>query len=75
MMRSQIPSFRLPAEVLDEEVNQILHLGINAHFNTRVGSLRDTMAKGYDAVFVGTGAPKGKILKFRVATMQKPTYI
>ncbi len=63
MMRSQIPSFRLPAEVLDEEVNQILHLGINAHFNTRVESLRDTLAKGYDAVFVGTGAPKGKDLE------------
>ena len=36
MMRSQIPSFRLPAEVLDEEVDQILNLGISAHFNTRV---------------------------------------
>ncbi|MBK7009536.1 MAG: FAD-dependent oxidoreductase [Saprospiraceae bacterium] len=63
MMRSQIPSFRLPAEVLDEEVNQITDLGIKTHFNTRVESLREVMAKGYDAVFVGTGAPKGKDLE------------
>lgn len=60
MMRSQIPSFRLPIEVLDEEVNYILDLGINATFDTYVDSLKEILDKGYDAVFVGTGAPKGK---------------
>jgi formate dehydrogenase beta subunit len=62
MMRSQIPSFRLPEEVLNEEVNFILDLGIHTQFLTYVNSLRDVMGKGYDAVFVGTGAPKGRDL-------------
>ncbi len=60
MMRSQIPSFRLPISVLDEEVNFILRMGIHTHFNHYVSSLRDLLAKDYDAVFVGTGAPRGR---------------
>ncbi len=60
MMRSQIPSFRLPIEVLDEEVNYILDMGINATFNIEVESLKEILDKNYDAVFVGTGAPRGK---------------
>jgi NADPH-dependent glutamate synthase beta subunit-like oxidoreductase/ferredoxin len=60
MMRSQIPSFRLPLRVLDEEVNYILDMGINATFDVEVTSLRDILEKDYDAVFVGTGAPRGK---------------
>ncbi len=63
MMRSQIPSFRLPGSVLDEEVGYILNMGIHAHFNTYVSSLKEIIDKGYDAVFIGTGAPKGKDLK------------
>ncbi len=62
MMRSQIPSFRLPDSVLSEEVGFILDLGIHTHFNTRVESLKEILSQGYDAVFVGTGAPKGKDL-------------
>ena len=62
MMRSQIPSFRLPASVLDEEVGYILDMGVVTHFNTEVTSLKAILAKGYDAVFVGTGAPRGKDL-------------
>ncbi len=62
MMRSQIPSFRLPDEVLTEEVNFVLDLGIHCHFKTYVKSLRELLAMNYDAVFVGTGAPKGKDL-------------
>lgn len=61
-MRSQIPSFRLPESVLNEEVNYILDLGIHTHFNQYVTSLKETLAAGYDAVFVGTGAPKGRDL-------------
>ncbi|QFU76077.1 4Fe-4S dicluster domain-containing protein [Halioglobus maricola] len=60
MMRSQIPSFRLPIEVLDEEVNYILDMGINATFDTYVDSLKSILDKDYDAVFVGTGAPQGR---------------
>lgn len=61
-MRSQIPVFRLPPEVLDEEVNFILDMGINQHFQTYVSSLKDILQKSYDAVFVGTGAPRGSDL-------------
>jgi NADPH-dependent glutamate synthase beta subunit-like oxidoreductase len=60
MMRSQIPAFRLPVEVLDEEVNYILDMGLNATFDTEVQSLKDILNQDYDAVFVGTGAPRGK---------------
>lgn len=62
MMRSQIPSFRLPESVLDEEVNNILNLGIHSHFKTYVSSLKSVLDDGYDAVFVGTGAPRGRDL-------------
>ncbi|MCU0445893.1 MAG: FAD-dependent oxidoreductase [Microscillaceae bacterium] len=62
MMRSQIPAFRLPEEVLEEEVGYILEMGIHTHFNTYVSSLKEVLNKGYDAVFVGTGAPRGKDL-------------
>lgn len=62
MMRSQIPSFRLPDEVLDEEVGYVLDMGIHTHFNSYVNSLKEILDKQYDAVFVGTGAPKGKDL-------------
>jgi NADPH-dependent glutamate synthase beta subunit-like oxidoreductase len=62
MMRSQIPSFRLPIEVLDQEVNYILDMGVVTTFDHYVDSLKDVLNKGYDAVFVGTGAPRGKDL-------------
>ena len=62
MMRSQIPSFRLPTEVLNEEVGYILDMGIHTHFKTYVSSLNEILEKGYDAVFVGTGAPRGRNL-------------
>jgi len=61
-MRSQIPAFRLPESVLDEEVNYILDLGVHTVFDTYVASLREILDKDYDAVFVGTGAPRGKEL-------------
>jgi len=62
MMLSQIPAFRLPIEVLRQEVDYILNMGIATTFNCYVDSLGDVLAKGYDAVFVGTGAPRGKDL-------------
>ena len=60
MMRSQIPSFRLPIEVLDEEVNYILDMGVVTEFNIQIESMQEMLAKDYDAIFVGTGAPRGK---------------
>jgi NADPH-dependent glutamate synthase beta subunit-like oxidoreductase len=61
-MLSQIPAFRLPQTVLDEEVNYILDLGIHSYFNTYVSSLKEILQQNYDAVFVGTGAPRGREL-------------
>jgi NADPH-dependent glutamate synthase beta subunit-like oxidoreductase len=61
-MLSQIPAFRLPESVLDEEVNYILDLGIHTYFNTYVSSLKEVIEQDYDAIFVGTGAPRGKDL-------------
>jgi len=63
MMRTQIPAFRLPESVLDEEVNYILDMGVMTHFDIYVDSMKEILDKDYDAVFVGTGAPKGRALK------------
>ncbi|TQV80026.1 4Fe-4S dicluster domain-containing protein [Exilibacterium tricleocarpae] len=62
MMWTQIPRFRLPARVLDEEVNYILDRGVKLHANYEVTSLKAMVEQGYDAVFVGTGAPRGRDL-------------
>jgi NADPH-dependent glutamate synthase beta subunit-like oxidoreductase/ferredoxin len=61
-MRSQLPSFRLPESVLATEVNYILDMGVTTHFNHRVESIKALLTKGYDALFVGTGAPRGRDL-------------
>lgn len=61
-MLSQIPSFRLPETVLDEEVNYITGLGIHTYYNTYIKSLKKVLDDGYDAVFVGSGAPHGRDL-------------
>ena len=63
MMRTQIPSFRLPEAVLDEEVDYILDMGVHTHFNHYVSSMKEVLDQDYDAVFVGTGAPKGRDLR------------
>ncbi len=75
MMRSQIPSFRLPGSVLDQEVGYILDMGIQTHFNTYVSSLREIKNKEYDAIFVGTGAPRGKDLKDLPGRWDDPSHI
>ena len=62
MMLSQIPAFRLPIEVLRQEVNYILNMGVVCTFNRYVDSLKALLAQDYDAIFVGTGAPRGKDL-------------
>jgi formate dehydrogenase (NADP+) beta subunit len=62
MMRTQIPKFRLPDSVLDEEVGYILDLGMELRSGCRIDSLKALLAEGYDAVFVGSGAPRGRDL-------------
>ncbi len=61
-IRTQVPSFRLPARVLDGEIDQILDLGVNCFHGQYIESLKDFLTKGYDAVFIGTGAPRGRDL-------------
>jgi NADPH-dependent glutamate synthase beta subunit-like oxidoreductase/ferredoxin len=63
MIRTQIPRFRLPESVIDEEMGYILDMGVETRFGKRVESLKAVLAEGYDAVFVGCGAPRGKDLE------------
>src|ERR1700674_4595402 len=64
LMRTNIPSFRLPQTVLNEEIEMIAGMGVELKLNSPVGSLRQLLKDGgFDAVFVGPGAPKGKELK------------
>jgi len=63
LMRYNIPAFRLPIEVLNEEIAYIIDMGVEVHYNQRIESMKDLLDQGYDAVFVGTGAPRGKELK------------
>ncbi|MCC2097375.1 MAG: FAD-dependent oxidoreductase, partial [Hyphomicrobiales bacterium] len=62
MMRTQIPKFRLPDSVLDEECNYILDLGIEFRGGVKIESMKQLLDEGYDAVFVGSGAPRGRDL-------------
>jgi NADPH-dependent glutamate synthase beta subunit-like oxidoreductase len=64
LMRINIPSFRLPEPVLDEEIAYIVDMGVEVRYNSPVNSLKALLDGGeYDAVFVGSGAPKGKELE------------
>ncbi len=60
MMRSQIPKFRLPDNVIDEECAYITDLGVKLQMETWISSLREVLAQPWDAVFIGTGAPRGR---------------
>ena len=62
LMRINIPSFRLPAQVLDDECGYIIDMGATMKYGTPVESMKSLLAQGYDAVYVGSGAPKGKEL-------------
>ncbi|HWB48831.1 MAG TPA: FAD-dependent oxidoreductase, partial [Stellaceae bacterium] len=63
MIRTQIPRFRLPESVIDEEVGFITRLEPVLHLGERIDSLKAFLARGWDAVFVGTGAPRGRDLQ------------
>jgi len=63
LMRINIPAFRLPEEVLDEEIGYIVDMGVEMKYDTSIDSLKELLdSNAFDAVFVGTGAPKGKEL-------------
>ena len=62
LIRSNIPKFRLPPEVIDEEFNIIVEQGANLHLNHPINSMKDLLQESYDAFFIGTGAPKGREL-------------
>jgi len=61
-MRTQVPRFRLPEAVIDEETGYILDLGVEFVAGTRIDSMQAMLSQGYDAVFVGSGAPRGRDL-------------
>ncbi len=65
LMRTNVPVFRLPRTVLDEEIDMILRMGVDIRYNTPVNSLKALLHEKpkFDAVFVGTGAPRGKELE------------
>jgi formate dehydrogenase (NADP+) beta subunit len=62
MIRTQIPKFRLPEEIIDEEVGYITEMGVELRLGQRIDSLKALLAEDYDAIFVGTGAPRGRDL-------------
>jgi formate dehydrogenase beta subunit len=75
LMRFNIPAFRLPIDVLNEEVAYIVDMGVEVHYNHRIKSMKELLDQGYDAVFVGTGAPRGKELKLPGRYDTKNIYI
>ncbi|HEX4227062.1 MAG TPA: FAD-dependent oxidoreductase [Bryobacteraceae bacterium] len=62
LMRSNIPAFRLPGAVIDDEIGLITGMGAEIRYNTPINSMRDLLAGHFDAIFVGSGAPRGKNL-------------
>ncbi len=63
LMRSNIPAFRLPESVLNDEVGYILNMGVDIRYSSPVASMTSLLDQGYDAIFAGTGAPRGKDLE------------
>ena len=62
-IRTQIPKFRLPESVIDEETGYILNMGVTFKSGVRIESMKKLLSEGYDAVFVGSGAPRGRDLE------------
>ena len=63
LMRSNIPSFRLPGQIIDDEIDAIVDFGVDLRLDSPVDSLEVLLDEDYDAVFIGTGAPTGKNLE------------
>lgn len=63
LMRTNIPAFRLPPKVLDEEINMIVDMGADLRLGHDISSMKDLLDEDFDAVFVGSGAPRGRNLE------------
>jgi NADPH-dependent glutamate synthase beta subunit-like oxidoreductase len=63
LMRTNIPQFRLPPKVLDEEIGYIVDMGVDLKMNHPIDSMKALLDQGFDAIFAGTGAPRGKNLE------------
>jgi NADPH-dependent glutamate synthase beta subunit-like oxidoreductase len=63
LMWTNIPQFRLPPEVLFEEIDYILNMGVDLRLDSPIESMKALLEEGYDAVFIGSGAPRGKNLE------------
>jgi NADPH-dependent glutamate synthase beta subunit-like oxidoreductase len=63
LMRTNIPAFRLPAKVLDDETGTIINMGVDIRYNTPVKSMKALLAEKFGAIFIGSGAPRGKELE------------
>ena len=74
LMRTNIPSFRLPADVLDEEIYRIINMGAELKLNSYIEKLKPVIDE-YDSVFIGTGAPKGKDLTVSYTHLTLPTMV
>ncbi len=62
LMRTNIPAFRLPPKVLDEEIDMIVDMGADLRLGHEITSMKDLLEENFDAVFVGSGAPRGRNL-------------
>jgi ferredoxin len=63
LMRTNIPSFRLPEHVLTEEIDAILNMGVEIRYNSSIESMASLLAENFDSIFIGSGAPRGKNLE------------
>jgi NADPH-dependent glutamate synthase beta subunit-like oxidoreductase len=63
LMRTNIPAFRLPGDILDSEIDVILDMGVELKLGHRIDSMAALLGEDWDAVFVGSGAPRGKDLQ------------
>ena len=63
LMRTNIPAFRLPAKVLDDETGTIINMGVDIRYNTPVKSMKALLAERFNSIFIGSGAPRGKELE------------
>ena len=76
LMRTNIPQFRLPPEVIDDEIGNIVDMGAEVKLGHSIDSMKSLLdEEGFSAVFVGTGAPRGKELELPGRHDSKNIYI
>ena len=70
MLRVGVPEYRLPAELIQREVDDILDLGVELKLNTRIDNLQELMDEGYGAIFLAVGAHEGKKMSIPGADLE-----